>query len=175
MLYWLFVLCALLLSIERITYFWVSHYPENWRRLCTAFGAQAPVAALHKLFYLFKAIQLSVFFGWCALLADTGLPWPTAPLPAMLLGSLCIAFGLVLNASVFYRLGSVGVFYGQQMGHNLPWVHGFPFSLFRHPQYLGTLVSIWGFFLVMRYPYPDWFYLPLLQTLYYAWGAYHEP
>ena len=36
-------------------------------------------------------------------------------------------------------------------------------------------MSIWGFLIVMCFPHADWIYLPLLQTAYYAWGAYHEP
>ncbi|PAV25185.1 phospholipid methyltransferase [Tamilnaduibacter salinus] len=172
------MLCAVLLSVERLTYYFVSHHPDTWERVChrrplSALGG--PVNALNTLFYGFKIIQLGVFWGWCMVFGDTLFPLPTAPLAILLLGGAMITFGLVLNASVFHRLGRVGVFYGAQLGHTIPWVHGFPFSLFKHPQYLGTLVSIWGFFLVMRYPHDDWLYLPLLQTLYYAWGAYHEP
>jgi hypothetical protein len=32
-------------------------------------------------------------------------------------------------------------------------------------------MSIWGFFVVMRFPNPDWIALPLLQTVYYVVGA----
>jgi hypothetical protein len=80
----------------------------------------------------------------------------------------------MLNMSVFYRLGKVGVFYGRQLGYEIPWCRAFPFSLLRHPQYVGTLLSIWGFFLVMRFPHNDWYLLPTLETVYYVLGAYFE-
>jgi hypothetical protein len=63
-----------------------------------------------------------------------------------------IAGGQTLNLSVFYRLGKSGVFTAIDFGHQVPWCRGFPFSLFKHPQYAGMLLSIWGFFLVVRFP-----------------------
>lgn len=45
----------------------------------------------------------------------------------------------------------------------------------RHPQYVGAVLSIWGFFILLRYPEPDdWVTLPLLETAYYALGARFE-
>jgi len=46
--------------------------------------------------------------------------------------------------------------------------------LFKHPQYAGTLLSIWGFFLVVRFPHDDWYLLPILETGYYTLSAYFE-
>ncbi len=90
------------------------------------------------------------------------------------LGGALIVTGQVLNVSVFYRLGEVGVFYGNRFGYQIPWCNEFPFSLLKHPQYVGTLLSIWGFFLAMRFPHPDWCVLPMLETAYYSLGAYLE-
>ena len=58
------------------------------------------------------------------------------------LGLALIAGGQTLNLSVFYRLDKVGVFYGDRFGHQVPWCRGVPFSLFKRPQYAGTLFSI---------------------------------
>jgi len=178
MMIWALAVSALLLSLERLTYYRVAHHPEQWRRFCTRaplvrFGG--PVDALHKLFLGFKVIQLGVFLGWCALFQGVFPPYPVAPPAALAVGGALVVVGMILNYSVFLRLGRVGVFYGAELGHSVEWVRGFPFSLFRHPQYLGTLVAIWGFFIGMRFPADDWIWLPLLQTLYYAWGAYNEP
>jgi phosphatidyl-N-methylethanolamine N-methyltransferase len=79
-----------------------------------------------------------------------------------------VAVGQGLSASVFHRLGRAGVFYGSAFGYELSWHDDFPFNLTRHPQYVGAVLSIWGFFLVMRFPAPDWLALPLLETCYYA-------
>jgi methylene-fatty-acyl-phospholipid synthase len=129
-----------------------------------------PVHALQWLFIGFKGLQIAVFLVWCGVHGHgTLLPAAAAPGP-LAIGTLLIACGLVLNAGVFYRLGTVGVFYGNRLGHYVPWSHEFPFSHFNHPQYLGALLSIWGFFVVMRFPEADWFALPLLETVYYAVG-----
>ena len=90
------------------------------------------------------------------------------------LGAVLIVVGQILNVSVFYRLGKVGVFYGDRFGHEVRWCQKFPFSWCKHPQYIGTLFSIWGFFLVMRFPHDDWYILPALETVYYVLGAYFE-
>lgn len=48
------------------------------------------------------------------------------------------------------------------------------FTWFGHPQYLGTVLTIWGFFALMRFPAPDWLFVPALETVYYAVGAWLE-
>lgn len=171
------LMSAALLSIERISYVLIWRYPDSFHACCqhsaiAAFGE--PVAVLRKLFYFFKGLQLSVFIGWCIFFAQGGLPLPTGTPLAVTAGGLLILFGQVLNLGVFYRLGNVGVFYGNKLGYQVSWCEGFPFSLFKHPQYVGTLISIWGFFLVMRFPHGDWIALPAIETLYYSLGAYFE-
>lgn len=45
-----------------------------------------------------------------------------------------------------------GVFYGDTFGYSMPRCRAFPFSLFRHPQYISAVGSIWGFFIAIRFP-----------------------
>lgn len=178
MLVTILLVSAVLLSFERITYFLVSRYPEGWYRLCRRpplASFNGPVNALHGLFYGFKVIQGAVFLYWWMTFGDTWMPLPTAEGIALITGLLLIAAGVFLNGMVFSRLGRTGVFYGAQIGYEVPWITGFPFSMMRHPQYLGALLCIWGLFVVMRFPNDDWFYLPLMETAFYAWGAYNEP
>ena len=164
------LLAAVLLLFERVTYVLVWRMPERFRRLVASgvvLGQREPVDALRSLFVGFKIIQIGVFLGWCWYFGEGGIPLPTGDGLALLAGAILLVVGQLLNVSVFWRLGKVGVFYGNRLGHEVPWVAGFPFSVVPHPQYLGTLVSIWGFFLIMRHPYPDWLVLPLISTLYY--------
>jgi hypothetical protein len=133
-----------------------------------------PVDAVRRLFYGFKVLQAAVFVGWCWVFGH-GTLWPIAASPAVAgLGLLSIAVGQALNFSVFHRLGRVGVFYGDRFGYVVPWYCGFPFSISGHPQYLGTVLTIWGCFLVMRFPHADWYVLPALETAYYAISASFE-
>jgi hypothetical protein len=43
-----------------------------------------------------------------------------------------------------------------------------------HPQYVGAVLTIWGVFLIVRFPHGDWLVLPALETVYYALGARFE-
>ena len=133
-----------------------------------------PVDVLALLFCGFKVLQGAVFVGWCYLHGNGSLWPPSTSVWSFVAGGALIAAGQLLNVSVFYRLGKVGVFYGNKFGYHVPWHHEFPFSFFKHPQYVGALFSIWGFFLVMRFPQGDWYLVPILETIYYVLAAYYE-
>jgi hypothetical protein len=167
---------AALLGAERICYVWIARAPERFRALCAGSllsMGDDPITAVAWLFYGFKVVQFAVFAWWCYVFGH-GLPVPDRDVSAAATGAAAILVGQVLNLSVFYRLGRVGVFYGGQFGYPVRWTQGFPFSLFKHPQYVGTVLSIWGFFLVARYPQDDWWLLPALETIYYGIGAVLE-
>ena len=40
--------------------------------------------------------------------------------------------------------------------------------------YVGTLLTIWGGFMLVRFPHDDWYALPILETLYYLAGMWLE-
>jgi methylene-fatty-acyl-phospholipid synthase len=174
---WVFFGAAVLLSLERICYLWIWRKPAAFRFWCAHPALEwmgEPVDALALLFSGFKALQLSVFVAWCYLHGDGSL-WPFhVSIESLAAGGALVAVGQMLNVSVFYRLGKVGVFYGNRFGYRVPWHNGFPFSFLKHPQYFGALLSIWGFFLVMRFPHDDWVFLPILETIYYGVAAYFE-
>ncbi len=128
------------------------------------------VDVLRWAFYGFKVLQAAIFLAWCDAFGG-GTRW-TPPGPAVLtLAAGLVGVGQFLNVSVFYRLGSVGVFYGTHFGYTVPWTGDFPFSWLKHPQYVGAVLSIWGGFLAARFPQPDWWALPLLESVYYGIGA----
>jgi methylene-fatty-acyl-phospholipid synthase len=142
--------------------------------LCTRLAAGIdPLDGLQHLFRVFKAIQIGVLVWWCLWWGDGQLRFPPNAF-AFAVGLLMMGVGQCLNIAVFHRLGRVGVFYGVRFGYEVPCCTSFPFSVMRHPQYIGTLLSIWGFFLLARYPAPDWLILPLLESVYYALGARFE-
>lgn len=170
----IFFAAAALLAIERLAYIWISRYPDAFRRVAASLAKAAaadPITTVRGLFLGFKALQIGVFAWWFHAFG-AGVLRPADASPAVLaLGIGLIAVGQILNISVFRRLGTTGVFYGTRFGHDVPWRDGFPFSVFKHPQYVGTVLSIWGLFLVMRFPNVDWMLLPLLETAYYSVGA----
>ena len=171
------LVAAALLSLERLCYVWVWRHPESFRELCarTLAGVLGqPVDALRRIFYALKVLQLLVFAGWCYIFGNGSL-WPASGSVAVFtLGLSLIVLGQVFNIAVFFRLGNAGVFYGNRFGINVPWNSSFPFSVLKHPQYVGAVVSIWGFFIVMRFSRPDWYLLPTLETVFYILGAHFE-
>jgi len=170
----LLTLAASLLALERVCYVWIARAPRTFRRWCErplVAHLGEPVAVVRMLFVAFKILQLAIFAGWCVVHADGQLV-PAPPGPAALgVATVFIAVGQTLNLLVFYRLGRVAVFFGHRLGHDVAWCQEFPFSVLRHPQYVGAVLSIWGFFLAARFPHDDWYLLPVLETAYYAIGA----
>ena len=78
-------------------------------------------------------------------------------------GLLLVVVGQVLNAAVYRTIGGDGVYYGARLGRVVPWVHGFPYRLFRgaskrasagvrlpHPQYVGSAATVLGAALAFR-------------------------
>lgn len=175
------LLAAAALAIERLSYIWIWRHPTSFKAFCarpTLPFLGEPVDAVQRLFFGFKVIQATVFIAWIGGFGgwfESGpkVLWASSP-AAVGFGFLLISAGQVLNFLVFARLGKKGVFYGTRFGYNVPWVHGFPFSILKHPQYVGTAITIWGLFLATRFPHPDWFLLPLLETVYYTLGAHFE-
>lgn len=53
-------------------------------------------------------------------------------------------YGQSLNAGIFKAIGHVGVYYGFKLGHTVPWVNGWPFDTVSHPQYVGSVLSVWA-------------------------------
>lgn len=170
-----FVAAALLLSLERLTYAWVWRHPARFAaRFARLDDRRDPVLALRRLFLAFKALQIAVFAAWCAWHSAGGPLWTSTGAAPIGVAAALIAAGQALNTAVFWRLGNEGVFYGVRFGRAVPWCAGFPFRRFRHPQYVGARMTIWGFFLLARYPHADWAALPMLESVYYWIGAVLE-
>lgn len=66
------------------------------------------------------------------------------PLPAAAAGLVLGAAGQALNVGIYRAIGHAGVYYGFKLGHSVPWVDGFPFNVVSHPQYVGSVLSVWG-------------------------------
>jgi methylene-fatty-acyl-phospholipid synthase len=163
---------ALLLGVERACYVWIARAPGSFRRWCARPPISRigePVAVVRVLFVGFKALQAVVFAGWCLALQDAS---PLVPHGGALgVGAVLVLVGQALGALVFYRLGRVGIFYGDRLGHDVAWCTAFPFTVLSHPQYVGAVMTIWGVFLIARFPHPDWYLLPVLETVYYVVGT----
>lgn len=61
-----------------------------------------------------------------------------------LLALALAGYGQSLNAGIFAAIGKVGVYYGFKLGHRVPWVTGWPFDTVSHPQYVGSVLTVWA-------------------------------
>lgn len=90
-------------------------------------------------------------------------------------GLLFGVLGQILNISIYTAIGHDGVYYGTKLGKTIPWCTTFPFTkvfgLFRiaHPQYIGSVLSIWGLVtLVYMSVNPGIFTVALGWSVFYA-------
>ena len=128
---WFLLGAAVVLSLERLCYIYVSRAPERFRRFCqrpVVAPLGAPVEVLQKLFYGFKAMQFTVFLGWCYVHGQGSLSPPGRGVWHLGAGGALIVVGQILNCAALYRLGKVGIFYGRQLGYDVAWSRAFPFS-----------------------------------------------
>jgi len=170
-------IAAVLLATERACYVVIARRPDLFLALHTRLDPRRTSSAVRfveRLFFAFKGLQFGVFIAWCYVHGGRfPFPAPHGPFVLSLAWGLAGA-GQVLVVSTFYRLGRTGVFFGDQLGYAVPRCRAFPFSLLAHPQYVGTLLTIWGGFMLVRFPHTDWWALPLLETVYYLGGMWLE-
>ena len=107
----------------------------------------SPIDLFAYLVYAIKLLQLIVltlyFFA-------IGFMWKFSPIRTVM-GTIIFAFGQFFNASTYHTIGYNGVHYGCRLNREkpIPWVYGFPFNVVSHPQYVGSVLSIWGILLVV--------------------------
>jgi methylene-fatty-acyl-phospholipid synthase len=172
----LVMIAASLLGLERACYVAVWRQPARFRDAVTAWAGPAadPVDALANLFVGFKALQAAVFFAWCLYFGELAAADAGSPDAGARRRHAAGRGGTMPQRRRVRAPRPHRVFYGNRFGHDVSWRYGFPFSWFRHPQYVGTVATIWGVFIALRWPNPDWIVLPLIETAYYVAGAWLE-
>jgi len=84
---------------------------------------------------------------------------------SLVIGTILFLTGQILNIAVFQALGPIGVYYGFQLGYDVPRINTFPYNTFiEDPQYWGVLMSVWGLYLIVG---SNNFVVPLLETFWY--------
>ena len=90
------------------------------------------------------ALQFSSVAYWYLTHRPAGFDPAAVALPAWAAALALGAAGQALNVGIFRAIGHAGVYYGFKLGHSVPWVDGFPFNVVRHPQYVGSVLSVWA-------------------------------
>jgi methylene-fatty-acyl-phospholipid synthase len=123
-------------------------------------------------------IQFGAVLAWFSSIRSQGLciDLSAVYLLQWLLFLVLVCYGQSLNVGIFSAIGHDGVYYGFKLGRKIPWVTGWPFDSVSHPQYVGSVLTIWGFVALVWSQYPS---LELLTaagfwTLVYAVTAVQE-
>ena len=69
------------------------------------------------------------------------------------------------------------MYYGTRLGVHVPWYTGFPFNVVSHPQYVGSVLTIWGVFaltLTQAHLSAGYAVICVVWSLYYVITGYIE-
>lgn len=171
-----FLLYGALLGPERLVYGFVYHFTPSFRKLAgMPSSGKADLTIMHALVSSFKVVQVATVLY--DLLPKTGYTIPfgrmfgdSESLVRVAAGVVLVAIGQVLNVSIYQAIGSVGVHYGRELGHDVPWCEGWPFTVLSNPQYIGVVLTFWGIYMMLSPTWWDveWYAIPLVISFWYA-------
>lgn len=106
-------------------------------------------------------LQFSAVLLWFSSIRSTGLCLDKSAISLVqfLACLLLVAYGQSLNIGIFQAIGHDGVYYGFKLGKKIPWVTGWPFDTVAHPQYVGSVLTVWGMLALV------WGQAPAVQLL----------
>lgn len=91
-------------------------------------------------------IQFAAVLLWFSSIREEGLCLDVSSISLLqfLVFLVLVCYGQSLNVGIFKAIGHDGVYYGFKLGRKIPWVSGWPFDTVSHPQYVGSVLTIWG-------------------------------
>jgi len=160
------IAAAIGISTSHVLYALVWYCPDHFRRVAEKSSLRFLGPNAVAVFAVFVALakfvqQLSVVL-WAASVTELAghtnaqgtARWVTALVTKWLsrpntaqwaCAGVLLTCGQALNGAIYQAIGRDGVYYGFKLGRPVPWCSGFPFNLgFRHPQYVGGLLSQLG-------------------------------
>mmetsp|Transcript_4853 Transcript_4853/g.9659 ORF Transcript_4853/g.9659 Transcript_4853/m.9659 type:complete len:193 (+) Transcript_4853:51-629(+) len=153
------------LALPHLLYAFIWYFPDMWMRMFR----KSSVRVFESMAWLLKVVQFSSVIAWMYIRMPSGVDVFAIPPLHAVLGVGLVAFGQVLNAGIYQAIGHTGVYYGFKLGHTVPWVDGFPFNVVQHPQYVGSVASVWGMAVLVwsQGPQPDLVWLVVYWTFLY--------
>lgn len=109
-------------------YYTLWNYPKKWQRFV---APRDPIDAMSLVGLVAKLVT------WTCALLNGDFSFQTYSWPVYLAALVVAAFGQMLNAQVYEKLGKVGVYYGNRFGKKTSWITSWPYSHIPDPQYVG--------------------------------------
>lgn len=137
-----------LVAFPHLFYAFVWFQPHLFRALA---GPCRPVQVFAAVASVLKLVQGLAVAAW--LLEKSPVPWKKWPERISALQwcgfALLVGVGQALNVSLYRAIGMRGVYYGTKLGEEVPWHDGYPFTIVAHPQYVGSVLTLWGGYLLL--------------------------
>lgn len=144
------LLLALVLALPHVLYAFVWIRPGTW---CKHFNC---IRLLVMFGIMGKVLQFSSCLVWVSSVCRKNSCGITdMNMWEGIVVTVLLCSGQILNLATYKTLGIVGVYYGHKFGHRVSWVTTFPFSVLQNPQYVGSVLSIWGTAWVTHHFFPS--------------------
>eukprot|EP00053_Salpingoeca_punica_P004988 m.52089 g.52089 ORF g.52089 m.52089 type:complete len:184 (-) comp13038_c0_seq1:387-938(-) len=163
-------LAAALLSIPHILYAFIWFFPHAWAGI---FGKRA-VRAFSLIASVLKVVQFSTVVLWF-LDHNKDVDLFNISFWQVLVFLVLAGAGQALNGGIYKAIGETGVYYGFKLGYSIGWHEGFPFNVVAHPQYVGSVLSVWACYFLFGWNGPqDAGLLAAWWTMLYALTGFQE-
>jgi hypothetical protein len=159
------------LGIERVLYGYVFHFPKHFMHCCKngTFGESFQKEDSGWKNFMKFGVYVKVFqFGFILydVFIHNAVRWSSIQLPWFIFGWTLALAGQTLNSAAYKALGAIGVYYGYEMGYDVPRVTSFPYNLgISDPQYWGVLMTVWAIYLGLSV---DSLVVPWIETFWYV-------
>ncbi len=147
----------LVTSLSHLLYFFVWIFTNRFLYTCYYLHVK-PLFLISSLSIIQKSLQIGTILNY-SIEHNTLIPY-IENFNIMNLSLLII--GQSLNTAVYNKLGLIGVYYGNRLGYELPYITTFPYNIgIKNPQYVGCVLTLCGL-----YPLIDINYLIYSSGLY---------
>ena len=136
-------------SLTHILYFFIWNYTDKYIKF-SYYLRTSPIFLMTLLSLLQKLIQISLIINY-SIQNNTLIPYVSN---FNIYNFILITIGQILNISVYYKIGIIGVYYGNKLGYNLPWITTFPYNIgINNPQYIGCILTLFGLYPLLSIEY----------------------
>ena len=139
------ILLCLVLTIPHAFYAFIWIYPNKWMSISKKYYKYGDsIDLMAYCVFIIKGIQFIGLFLWTFIIDSSNFEFKNMSIFQFIIAIPMIIFGQSLNIGIHKAIGKNGVYYGCRLGKTIPWVNGFPFTIVRHPQYVGVVLCIWA-------------------------------
>lgn len=128
----------LVTSLSHLLYFFVWSFTDRFLCICYYLRIN-PSFLISFLSIIQKFLQMGVILNY-SVEHNTLIPYIEN---FNIMNLLLLIIGQTLNTAVYYKLGLIGVYYGDRLGYQLPYITTFPYNIgIVNPQYVGCVLTL---------------------------------